>query len=290
MKGKINIVFGTTASGKTEYAVQLAERLDGEIVNCDSMQVYSDIPIITAQPTTKERRAIVHHLFGYIEPINHCNVGMWLKDAIPVIKDIQSRGKTPVLVGGTGMYIKALVEGLDEMPVISDSVKEQVREYQKLPDEELFKFLEKLDKKSASLLSHNDTQRMLRSLAVVLETGKSIIDFKQGRKSNKNFDRKDFYLIWINRDRDEIYHRINARFDAMMETGVLKEVKALIAKYGYAEFPKAHGLPEMIAYLKSETRLEKSIERAKKITRNYAKRQITWAKHQMEFDEIVDYA
>lgn len=288
MKGKINIIFGTTASGKTDYAVKLAERLDGEIINCDSMQVYKDIPIITAQPTQKERRTVVHHLFGYIEPINHCNVGTWLKDAVPVIKDIQSRGKTPILVGGTGMYIKALVEGLDDMPVISDKVKEQLREYQKLEDEDLFEILKKLDEKSAKTLSHHDTQRILRSLAVVLETGKSIIDFKHGRKNNKNFAREDFYLIWINRDREEIYKRINTRFDIMMDTGVLKEVKALVAKYGFAEFPRAHGLPEMLGYLKDEMTLQNAIEHSKKVTRHYAKRQITWAKHQMEFDEVLD--
>jgi len=184
MKGKINIVFGTTASGKTDYAVKLAEELDGEIVNCDSMQVYSDIPIITAQPTAKEKRSIVHHLFGYIAPINHCNVGAWLKDVVPIVKDIKERGKTPLLVGGTGMYIKSVVEGLDEMPVISDSVKEKIHEFQALSDEKLFKILEKMDKKSAKILSHNDKQRILRALAVVLETGKSIVENYLGKASD----------------------------------------------------------------------------------------------------------
>lgn len=287
MKGKINIVFGTTASGKTAYTIDLAEKIGGEIINCDAMQVYKEIPILTAQPNLNERKDVPHHLFGYVKCDQAYSVGKWLVDAISVIETVLARGNTPILVGGTGMYIKALVYGINNMPVISKHTQSLIDTISSLGAREIYEKLVELDPRAAETLKPNDTQRILRALAVFLETGESILHFRS-KELQPHFTQDKFHLIYLNRKREDIYSRINTRFDVMVENGALAEASALLKQYGMIDFPKAHGLPELIKFIIGDCTIAEAILTAKQITRNYAKRQITWAKHQLQFNEIIE--
>lgn len=288
MIGKINILCGTTASGKTKYAVELAQKIDGVIINCDSMQVYKEIPILTAQPSKEEREDIPHKLYGVIECGVEFNVARWIELAAEEIKIAITAGKTPILVGGTGMYIKLLLEGISPIPKISANTKEVVKEYKhKYNQEQLYEKLMQLDPSTANSLKPNDQQRVQRALEVILETKKSLVEWQE-LKQAPLFLPEEYYLIRIKRPREIIYKAINERFLGMVNNGVIDEVSNLYHSKGDRSLPRAHGLPEIISYLKGEVTLENAIQRSQQITRNYAKRQTTWFNNQLSFNQVVE--
>jgi len=289
MIGKINILAGTTASGKTKYAVELAKQIGAVIINCDSMQVYQEIPILTAQPTLEEKQGIEHRLFGMVPCDKEFNVGVWLELAVKEIKELLASGKTPLLVGGTGLYIKSLVEGISELPEISDQTKLQVVELQAgCTTFQLYAKLLELDPVAKDRIKSGDTQRILRALAVVIETGKSIFTWQANARIAKFFPRNSFYLMWLKKPRETVYDNINQRFLQMVELGAVEEVKKLYQQKRGKNLPRAHGLPEIIKYLQGEMGLDEAIAVAQKNTRHYAKRQITFFNHQLKFDHVIE--
>lgn len=286
MNEKIQIVFGPTASGKTEYGVNLAKKLgNAEIINADSMQVYKEIPIITNQPTIEEQKGVPHHLFGVKSILEHSDLAKWLDEAVPLINNIIKRGNIPILVGGTGMYLKSIVEGVSEIPNIPIGFKEDIRkEIEIMGIQDVYKKLCELDPLSEKL-EEGDYQRISRAYEVLKFTGKSI--FEWNNTANKTFFKNDsFDIYFVDRDRKEIYERINSRFEKMVENGVLDEAieankifkNSGLNKRQLNNLPayKAHGLREIIGYLDGELKLEYVVERAQQVTRNYAKRQFTW--------------
>ncbi len=288
MLNKINIILGATASGKTDYGVMLANKLNGEIINSDSMQIYKEIPILTAQPTEEEKKGVPHLNFGIVSCFAKFHVKKWLDLTYGAIADIRSRGKTPILVGGTGLYIKALIQGIAEVPELSIAFKREFHEeYSSKPVGDLYQTLQDLSPQSAAILKPNDHQRILRALEVLLGTGKPL-EYWHAQPSSAAFVRDDFYLIWLKRSREETYCRINRRFSKMLEAGVLDEVRRLLDKEGVENMPKAIGLQEIIKYFHGDISLNEVVKATQQNSRNYAKRQMTWFRHQMEFDEVVD--
>ncbi|MFI4983585.1 MAG: tRNA (adenosine(37)-N6)-dimethylallyltransferase MiaA [Rickettsiales bacterium] len=280
MRNKINIIYGTTASGKTKLGIELAKKLNGVVINCDSMQIYKEIPILSAQPTAAEKDGVEHRLFGYVSLSDKYDVGKWLDDAVAEIKNVLAAKATPILVGGTGLYIKSLVDGIAKMPPISLPTKSKVAA---LPH--LFEELQKLDPPMAAKLKPNDVQRTIRALEIFIETGKSIL-YWQSQPHQLFFPRQDFYLIQLLKDRAQNYRDIELRFLQMIEAGAIEEVRQVYQTFGDIEYPKAHGIPELISYIKGEVTLEECIPKIQQNSRNYAKRQLTWGRHQLVFDQV----
>jgi tRNA dimethylallyltransferase len=283
MRGKINIIFGATASGKTALAIKLAHELDGEVINADSMQIYAEIPIISAQPTIGEREDIPHHLFGHISVFEKYSVARFIEEATAAIKDVISRGKTPILVGGTGMYLKALVDGMPEMPEISDETMAAVNA---MTTPYAYSELQKLDTRMAEKLKPNDSQRIKRALSVIMDAGVSLQVFQVGEK-RAPFKRADYHIIWLNPDRQVVYDKINKRFASMVQNGALMEVKRVWDVADCRAMPKAHGLYELHEFMIGDITLSEAISKTQQLSRNYAKRQLTWASNQFEFDEVL---
>jgi len=288
MKGKINIICGTTACGKTKYAVDLAKKIDAEVINADSMQVYKEFPILSAQPTRDEMQDVPHHLYGVISCQEHFDVARWVQLAIAKIQEISERGKTPLLVGGTGMYIKSLIYGISGIPTIPIIVKEQIKELEAQNDQAgLYQILQNKDGLTAQQINPNDSQRTLRALEVILATGVPLVEWHK-RVTSIPFPRENFHLILLTKPREVIYTNINQRFTDMLAAGAVDEVRKVFEEYGNINLPKAHGLPELISYIKGEITLEKATMQSQQNIRNYAKRQTTWFKHQLDFDQIIE--
>lgn len=281
MNNKIVIITGTTASGKTAYSIDLARKLDGEIINCDSMQIYAEIPILSAQPTLDEQGEIPHHLFGFVSLAEQSNTGKWLHLALEKIHEIKARGKTPIFVGGTGLYIKSLIHGIAKTPEISSATKEKVKSLPPSLNE-----LQKVDPKTAQRLEEKDMVRIQRALEVYYQTGTPISEL-HNTPHDHPYSRSDFYLTHVERDREEIYNRINQRFLDMLEMGALEECQKAYQKLGDIVYPKAHGLPEIIRYINNDMKREEMISKSQQNVRNYAKRQLTFFRHQFTFDEKV---
>lgn len=281
MQNKINIIFGTTASGKTRLGIELAKKINGVVINADSMQIYKEIPILSAQPTEEEKNGVEHRLFGYVSIADKYDVGKWLKAAAQEIKDVLSAGKTPILVGGTGLYIKSLVDGLAKVPNVSIATKENVA---KLPN--LYEELLIVDPQMAEKLKPNDLQRIQRALETFIETGKSLL-YWQSQPHEILFPRDNFYIINLQKDRAQNYLDIEKRFLQMIDSGAIDEVRRIYEMFGDIEYPKAHGIPELISFIKGEVSLAECIPKIQQNSRNYAKRQLTWARHQMQFDEVI---
>jgi tRNA dimethylallyltransferase len=294
MLNKINIIFGTTASGKTKYAVRLAKKLNGVIINSDAMQVYGEIPILTAQPTEEEKEGIIHKLYGYVSCLEEYSVVIWLRDTVPKIKRILQENKTPVLVGGSGLYIKCLTEGILQIPAIPLQTKNLVRsKYTEFTNETLHKKLYDADLILAARYKTNDRQRILRALEVFECTGICLSKWQE-TKPIPYFPEDMFHLIFVNRDREEIYRRINNRFDEMINNGAIEEVRKIYnsisdnASLSYTELPPAHGIKEIISFLRGDITLPEAVNKSKLITRNYAKRQLTWARNQIKFNVVYE--
>ena len=286
MKDKINIICGTTASGKTSYAVKLAKKLGAVIINADSMQIYKEIPILTAQPTITERQDIEHFLYGFIECGAEFSVAVWLDKVTALIDTYKKQDIPIILVGGTGLYIQSLVRGISTIPKIAEIIRQKVRAWEKEKEQDIFTLLQAKDPVSAAKLKPNDRQRILRALEVYEQTGKPITFFQE--QGNQIFYPRDkFHLIRLHKDRELIYNNINKRFENMIAAGAIEEIRTLRKIKPNAIYPKAHGLYEIIAYLKGQLSLEDCIKKAQQNTRNYAKRQLTWLNHQLTFDQEI---
>jgi tRNA dimethylallyltransferase len=294
MKDKIIVISGVTASGKSGLALHLAKKINGVIINADSMQIYKGLPILSAQPTLQEQKEIPHLLYSYLEPSQNCSVGIWLELVQKAINKILANNKTPIVVGGTGMYISKLIEGILEMPDISKETREKTTElYNQIRYKEFYKLISDIDKESVLKLNPNDKHRLMRIYEIYKETGKKLSDIK--KQPNQIFYlRKQFFHINLNPPRDLLYKKCNKRFGEMVEEGGLEEVKKFIKNYpeiiknpqNFSIF-KTIGLREIIQYINGEIVWEKMIEISTKITRNYAKRQYTWFRNQLKDKDLI---
>lgn len=268
---KVIAIVGATASGKTAYAVELAQKIDGEIISADSRYVYKGLDIGTAKPGIDERKGIPHYMIDIVEPDFNYSAGLYAKQAKECIKDILSRGKTPIVAGGTGLYIRVLLENYD-LPNIEPDYNLR-DELAKLSFDELYDILYKLDKESAESVERNDKKKLIRYIEVVKLTGLPLSKAR-GKKDEDEFD---IEWIGLNFPREELYERINKRVDLMIEEGLIEETKNLLNKYGrIPNIVDTIGYREIIYYLDGETSLERAKELLKQNTRNYAKRQLTW--------------
>ena len=282
LKSKIILISGPTASGKSIFAIKIAKKIDGEIVNADSMQVYKQLKILSARPDPKLYQKIKHHLYGFHDVKKNFSTGDWLKLVKKKIKEIQKRKKTPILVGGTGLYFKALTDGLVKIPNISLKLRNEIRIMQKkLGQEKFYKELLKLDPSSKGKINPTDTQRSIRAFEVKKFTGKSLHDWFKNTKSN--FTNDDFFKVYIDYPRQELIHRINLRTERMIENGAVKEVKNFIRLKVKKDnsVNKAIGVKEIKDYLIKEIDIKEIREKIAIKTRQYAKRQSTWARGNM---------
>lgn len=278
------IVVGPTACGKSDYAIELAKKYNGEIINADSQQIYKDLCIGTAKPTIEEMQNIPHHLFDFVDTNKEFSVAEYKPLCEKCISEIKSRGKMPIIVGGTGFYVQSILYDYSYGNAAKDS---SVRDkYQKLLEkygnEYLYNLLKNIDETRANSLHPNDTKRVIRALEIA-ESG-NLPSMVTKSKSKLNA-----YVIFLNMDRDKLYSRINERVDKMIDLGLENEVKSILNSGATFENQcmKAIGYKEWKPYFAGKATLEDTIELIKKNTRNYAKRQITWFKNSMPCDEIV---
>jgi tRNA dimethylallyltransferase len=283
------LIAGPTASGKSALAMRLAAALDGVIVNADSMQVYRDLRILTARPSVEEERDFPHRMFGHVDAAENYSVARWLADAGREIAAIEASGRLPILVGGTGLYFRALTEGLSDIPPVPDDVRTALRAWAEGRDpQEIHARLTKVDPETAARLRPTDPQRNLRALEVYTATGKPLSAFHASR-SGMVLDIADCVAVFLEPDRDVLRQRIDARFDAMMEAGAGDEVEALMLRGLDPALPamRAHGVPGLIRAFRNEISVEEAIAIGKADTRRYAKRQHTWFRHQApEFEWV----
>ena len=282
LKSKIILISGPTASGKSSFAIKFAKKVNGEIINADSMQVYKQLKILSARPDPKKYQKIKHHLYGFHNVTKNFSTGDWLKLVIKKIREVQKRKKTPILVGGTGLYFKALTDGLVKIPNISLKLRTQIRDLQKkLGQKKFYEKLLKLDPSSIGKINPTDTQRSIRAYEVKKFTKKSLHEWFKNTKSN--FMEDDFFKVYIDFPRQELIERINVRTSEMIENGAIKEVKDFIKLRVRKDKSanKAIGVNEIREYLKKQKDLNDTKEKIAIKTRQYAKRQSTWARGNM---------
>lgn len=282
-KPKVIVICGPTASGKTSLSIKLAKKINGEIVSADSMQIYEDMNIGTAKPTIEEMDGVKHYLIGHVSPTIRYSVANYKKDALNAIQEIVNKGKTPIVVGGTGLYVDALVQGIDyddiEIDMNYRNELEQIANEQGL--EVLYNKANQIDPEALKKISCNDKKRIIRVLEIYHSTGKTKTE--QEVESRKKDNPYNFYVFAIDMDREKLYERINKRVDIMLEAGLVDEVKNVTQKY--KDLPTAIqglGYKEVIEYLNNECSYEEMVEKIKIETRHYAKRQLTWFRKNKE--------
>ena len=282
-KRTITLIAGPTASGKSDFALKLAEKSGASIVNADSMQVYSVLQIITARPDNDDMMRVPHYLYGYVSPEKPYSTGQWLKDASDIIKSVEG---PLIFVGGTGLYFKTLLEGMAEIPDIPANIREKWREeLKKKGASALYNILKDIDGPVARRLSEHDGQRIIRALEVYEATGKPL-GYWQSQKTKPVLEGEDVTKLLLMPDRNLVYRRIEDRFDKMVDNGALDEVRSLIKLGLDPSMPamKAIGVPEFNRVLRGKDSIETAIVKAKTGTRRYAKRQMTWFRHQLASD------
>ena len=282
LKSKIILISGPTASGKSNFSIELAKKVNGEIINADSMQVYKQLKILSARPDPKQYKKIKHHLYGFHDVKKNFSTGDWLKLVNKKIKEVQKRKKTVIIVGGTGLYFKALTDGLVKIPNISLKLRNQIRKLQKkLGQKNFYEKLLKLDPSSKGKINPTDTQRSIRAYEVKKFTKKSIHEWFKNTKSN--FLESDFFKVYIDYPRHELIKCINLRTEEMIENGAIKEVKNFVKLKVRKDktVNKAIGVMEIKDYLNKEKDLKEIKEKIAIKTRQYAKRQSTWARGNM---------
>ena len=281
-QSKIILISGPTASGKSNFAIKVAKKIDGEIINADSMQVYKKLRILTARPNKEEQKNIKHHMYGVIDLNQKFSTGQWLKTAIKNIKEIKKRKKTPILVGGTGLYFQSLINGLVEIPEIPFNFRNTIRLIQKKDGQKKFyKKLLKIDPKSKDRFDSNDTQRTIRAFEVKSFTKISMYEWLNKTKSE--FKSDEFLKLYINFKREDLIKRISSRSKKMIEKGAIKEVKKFINSKIKNDLSvnKVIGIDELTQYLDKKINLDQAQELISIKTRQYAKRQATWARSRM---------
>tara|TARA_B110000116_G_C16737784_1_gene536945 strand:+ start:18 stop:959 length:942 start_codon:yes stop_codon:yes gene_type:complete len=281
-QSKIILISGPTASGKSNFAVKIAKKINGEIINADSMQVYKQLRILTARPDKKEQQKIKHHLYGIIDVNKTFSTGRWLKLTIEKIKQIRRRKKIPILVGGTGLYFQSLINGLVKIPSIPLKIRNKVRLIQKKEGQKKFyKRLLKLDDKIKEKFDQNDTQRSIRAFEIKFYTKISMYDWLNKTKSA--FNENEFLKLYIDFNRQELIKRISLRTQKMFQNGVIREVKRFSTQKikKDSSVNKVIGVNELKLYLENQMTLEEVRELIAIRTRQYAKRQATWARSRM---------
>ena len=276
-KEKVIVICGPTASGKTALSIELAKRINGEIVSCDSMQIYKDMDIGTAKPTKEEMQGIKHYLIDFVSPDERYSVADYKLDAKKAIKEIINKGKVPIIVGGTGLYVDSLIYEIEYPNIEFD--EEYRLKLEKEADEnglaDLYEKAKKIDSQAIEKISENDRKRILRILEIYHATGKNKTEQEiESRKKEVEYDYRVYALKW---EREKLYERINKRVDIMLEQGLIDEVKSIYKKY--KKFPTAMqglGYKEVVEYLENKTTKEEMIEKIKQETIRYAKRQMTW--------------
>jgi tRNA dimethylallyltransferase len=275
------LIAGPTASGKSALALALARATGGAIVNADSMQVYRDLRVITARPTPEEEASVPHHLYGHVDAAENYSVGRWLADAKPLLDAIRRAGRAAIFVGGTGLYFKALTQGLSAVPPIPSDIRDRIRA--RLEQEgPAALHVELLARDPASVVRAADRTRIARALEVLEATGRPITAWHRDGLPPL-VDAAGALKIFLSPERDVLRQRIDQRFDAMLAAGALAEVRALAARRLDPLLPamKAHGVPWLIRHLDGEITLEEAATGGKNDTRRYTKRQFTWARHQL---------
>ena len=282
-KPKVIIICGPTASGKTALSIKLAKKIDGEIISADSMQINKDMNIGTAKPDEEEKQGIKHYLMDYVSPEQRYSVAQFKIDAINAIEKIIAKGKTPIIVGGTGLYIDSLIYGIEYNKIEID--EEYRKELEKIIEEQGLKILyekaNEIDSEAMKKISVNDKKRIMRVLEIYKATGKT--KTQQEEESKKNGVQYNYIVFTLNMDREKLYAKINRRVDIMIEKGLIEEVKELEKKY--KKFPTAMqglGYKEVIDYIEGKYTKEEMIEKIKMESRRYAKRQLTWFRKNKE--------
>ena len=283
LKSKIVLIYGPTASGKSHFAIKLSKKIKGEIINADSMQVYKELKILSAKPSKTNYKKIKHHLYGFQSVKKNFSTGDWLKLANQKILDIKKRKKVPILVGGTGLYFKALTDGLVSIPNIPTKFREKVRSLHKeIGNKKFFSKLIKLDPLVKKRIKPSDTQRSIRAYEVKTYTKKSIYEWFNNTKSN--YQHEDFYKIYIDFPKNELLNRIHSRAREMIKKGAVMEVKKFnsLKVRNDKTASKAIGIREVNEYLLKKIEIDQVIEKISIKTRQYAKRQRTWASGNMQ--------
>ena len=282
-KSKIILIAGPTSSGKSNFALKLAKKIKGEIINADSMQVYKQLQILTARPKKKDLKKIKHHLYGFCDVKKNYSTGEWLKLLLNKIKDIRRRKKVPIVVGGTGLYFKALTDGLVKIPNIPMKIRNKIRLMQKkLGQTKFYNKLLKLDPLIKNKIDKNDIQRSIRAYEIKHQTKKSIIEWF--KKTKVFFSSDEFIKLYIDYPRESLINRINLRVEGMFKDGAIEEVrrfnKIKVKKENSSN--KVIGIKEISNLLNKQCTLEQTKELIAIKTRQYAKRQVTWARGQMQ--------
>lgn len=287
-KHTIHIIAGPTASGKSARALGLARDLDGVIINCDSKQIYDDLYILTAQPTREEQEEVPHRLYGYLHPNDVCSAGNWREMVEPVIEEVLANGQTPIICGGTGLYIKALMEGFSPIPDIPQEVRDATNKmHEELGNPAFYEALKKRDTVMAERLHPYHTARLIRAWEVIESTGVSLSEWQQ-KEPIKPPENWSFEVELIIPPREEVRARCHTRFLEMLENGALDEVESFQNKLDSGEvrsdipLARAHGFRFLRAYQTGQISKEEAIEKSVTETRQYAKRQVSWFRNQLK--------
>ena len=291
LKSKIILISGPTASGKSKFAISLAKNINGEIINADSMQVFKELKILTARPNLKDTNKIKHHLYGYKSVKENYSVGDWLKDSKIKIFNIKKKNKVPILVGGTGLYFKALIDGIVKIPNVPISIRNKIRQkHIKIGQNKFYSELVKIDPISKNMINKNDSQRTIRAFEVKKFTKKSLFDWYKNTSSD--FKKNEFVKLYIDYPRMELLKQISKRTDAMIKEGAILEAdrfnKLKISKDLSSN--KVIGLIEIKDYLNKKISLNDLKEKISIKTRQYAKRQSTWSRGQMSEWQKIKYS
>lgn len=280
---QVIILTGPTASGKTALALQMAHDIRGEIINADSMQLYQHLPLLTACPSSAEKVQAPHHLYQVLGDHDISSAGWWVSQATEQINAVLDRNHVPIIVGGTGLYLKSLTDGISLIPDIPSDIREQARLLAQDPD--FYQRVVAVDPLIAGKLKENDLQRLTRAYEVKLATGRSIIDWQQDKPQPLPYCFEKIALI---PDRDWLHNQISQRLNLMIEAGALDEVKVLLAGSVRSDSPilRSVGFKELAAYIQGKINLDQAIDLAKIATRQYAKRQMTWIRGQAKDYEI----
>ena len=297
MKPKVVVIVGPTASGKTAVSIELAKKMNGEIISADSMQIYKEMNIGSAKPTKEEMQGIYHHMIDIVEPTENFNVAKYKDMAEECIEKILAKGKLPIIVGGTGLYVSTLTNGIEFSEIESDI--EYRKELENIAEQEngidiLFDRLNEVDPEAANIIDKNNVRRVIRALEIYKVTGKTKTQVDKESIKELKYDYFIFGMLW---DRQELYDRIDKRVDIMVDMGLVEEVENLYKKGISSTAIQGLGYKEIIEYLDKKITLQESIEKIKQETRRYAKRQMTWFKRDKSVvwlnaenkDEVVKY-
>ena len=289
---KAVIICGPTASGKTNFAHEFASKNNGEVINADSMQIYQQLPIITASPSQELKQDLPYHLYNFLDIDTEFSAAKYTHAASLSIREISHRDKLPIIVGGSGMYINMLIYGFSSIPDITNDVRSQARTLHKeLGSEIFFNLLETIDPEVIKTLKVGDTQRVIRAYEVVKQCGKSILHY-QAQKSTLPLPEFDFDIIALMPERNFLYETCNSRFLALLNEGAIEEIRSVHQQYPSLNTTamKALGVQEIIAYTKGEITKQKAIDLATAKTRQYAKRQCTWFNNQIKTKRMIKFS